>query len=69
MPEKIDSLRIFPGIDEIIIGKTCKNKILSMVNDVIYRNNTANMVADKYNLFSPLEYKIFEMFERKKNVI
>lgn len=66
VPEKIDSLRIFPGIDEIIIGKTCKNKILSIVNGVIYRNNTANMVADKYNLFSPLELKYLKCLSERK---
>ncbi|HBH4362216.1 hypothetical protein JNP96_29785 (plasmid) [Escherichia coli] len=56
VPEKIGSLSIFPGIDKITTGKISKNKILSIVNDVIYKKNNNHMI-DKYNLLSSLELK------------
>ncbi|HFW4810565.1 TPA: hypothetical protein ACIAFB_005658, partial [Escherichia coli] len=43
VPEKIGSLSIFPGIDKITTGKISKNKILSIVNDVIYKKNNNHM--------------------------
>ncbi|HGX3883538.1 TPA: hypothetical protein ACNEK2_002302 [Escherichia coli] len=63
VPEKIGVLNIFPGIDRIIIGKTCKNKILSTVNDIFSDKNNKYLRDIKY-LFSPLEWKYLKGIEQ-----
>ncbi|EHP5210709.1 hypothetical protein KO995_004818 [Escherichia coli] len=63
VPEKIGVLNIFPGINRIVIGKACKNKILSTVRNLLYDTNNKCQRDIRY-LFSPLEWRYLKGLEK-----
>lgn len=63
VPERIGMLNIFPGIDRIVTGKACKDKILSTVNDLLCDEKDKYLRNIKY-LFSPLEWEYLKGLEK-----